>query len=308
MNSWKKKLLILVAINIVFATSGCGLASVKSTYVEQPTQTPFPTSESKETPVPEQKTAAPEQKTVNFSTFEVNKKYYNDVEGFAELKLKLPKLEGNYAGIDEINKFFVAKEEFFYNELPLDLLKESNKKVEGAKDNWYRSAEYSLEGVFGNIISMKAYLDGGAGGVSWAGIEGDTFDLDTGKKLGLKDIFKVSEDEYMNFIYDFVSEKIMNDINNHKEAHDYLFDDPYSGDGYNSIRNFNPDDFYLSKDSLVVFYQKYALSIGAAGPIIFEIPYEKISDMLAIDIKSNDIKNDDKNNIDIKNNNIVDIQ
>ncbi|MEN2776928.1 RsiV family protein [Acetivibrio clariflavus] len=308
MKNWKKKFLLLIAINIVFATSGCGLSSVSTTNVEQPTQTPSYTNESKDTPVPEQETASPQQKTVNFSTFEVNKKYFNDAEGFAELNLKLPKLDGNYAGIDEINRYFAEKEEFFYEELPLDLLKEFNEKVEGQKDNWFRSADYSLEVVFGNIISMKAYLDGGAGGVSWAGIEGDTFDLDTGKKLALKDIFKVNEDEYMNFIYDFVSEKIMNDINNNKEAHDYLFDDPYSGEGYKSIRNFNPDDFYLSKDSLVVFYPKYALSIGAAGPIVFEIPYEKISDMLAIDIKSNVSKYDDKNVSDTKNNIIVDIQ
>ena len=32
-------------------------------------------------------------KTVNFSTFEVNKKYFNDVNGFVELKLKLPRLD-----------------------------------------------------------------------------------------------------------------------------------------------------------------------------------------------------------------------
>lgn len=58
----------------------------------------------------------------------------------------------------------------------------------------------------------------------------------------------------------------------------------------------------------MVFYPKYALSIGAAGPIVFEIPYEKISDMLAIDIKSNVSKYDDKNVSDTKNNIIVDIQ
>jgi len=58
--------------------------------------------------------------------------------------------------------------------------------------------------------------------VGWAGIEGDSFDLNTGKKLSLKDIFNVSNDEYMIF--------------------------------------------YLSKNSLVAFYPKYALVDGAAGP------------------------------------------
>jgi hypothetical protein len=236
-------------------------------------------SDSKGTPLPD-------HKTVNFSTFEVNKKYFNDAKGFVELKLKLPLLDGNYDGIPEINKYFISKEKFFYDELPLDILKESNQKVEGEKDNWYRSADYNLEAVFGDIISMKAYLNGGAGGVGWAGIEGNTFDLNTGKKLSLKDIFKVSEDEYMSFIYDFVSKKIMDEINNDRESrHGYMFDDAYFGDGYKSIRNFDPNDFYLSQNALVVFYQKYVLADGAAGPLIFEIPYESISNILAIDIK-----------------------
>ncbi len=244
----------------------------------QISQEPSIVNDSKETPLAE-------NKTVNFSTFEVNKKYFNDAKGFVELRLDLPKLDGNYDGIPEINKYFVNKEKFFYDELPLDDLIESNAEVKGEQDNWYRSAEYSLTVVFGNIISMEAYLNGGAGGVGWNGIEGDTFDLNTGKKLSLQDIFKVSKDEYMNFIYDFVSKKVMDEINKDKESRNgYMFDDAYSGEGYKSIRNFNPDDFYLSKKALVVFYQKYVLADGAAGPLVFEIPYESISDILAINV------------------------
>lgn len=42
-----------------------------------------------------------------------------------------------------------------------------------------------------------------------------------------------------------------------------------------SVREYDPNDFYLIRDSLVVFYQKYALSPGAAGPIIYEIPHDR---------------------------------
>lgn len=227
------------------------------------------------------------KKNISYSTFDINKKYYNDAKGFVELKLKLPKLDGNYDGIPEINQYFVDKEKFFYNELPLDDLKETNIVVEGMKDNWYRSADYVLEAVIGDIISISAYLDGGAGGVGWAGREGDTFNLNTGKKLILSDIFKVSKDEYMNFIYDFVSKKIMNEINNDKESRNgYMFDDAYSGDGFKSIRGFDQNDFYLTKNALVVFYQKYALADGAAGPKVFEIPFDLISNMLTFNVKS----------------------
>jgi len=222
------------------------------------------------------------QPDIIFTTFDVNKKYYNnDSSGFVELDLKLPRLQGDYDGIAEINSFFVGKEEFFYNQLPIDFF-ELNEKVEGKKDNFYRSAYYNFEVQLGNIISVSGFLDGGAGGVGWGGIEGDTFDLNTGKKLTLSDIFNVGEDKYLKFIYDFVSEKIMDDIKAGKDL--YLFEDAYSGDGYEEIRKFNPDNFFLTKTSLVVFYEKYALAIGAAGPQKYEIPYESILNILAIDI------------------------
>lgn len=225
-------------------------------------------------------------KTVSFFTLDINKKYFNDIKGYVELKLKLPRLDGNYEGIPEINEYFAGKEEFFYDELPLDILKEANIKVEGEKDNWYRSADYKLEAVLGDIISISADLNGGAGGVGWAGIEGDTFNLNTGKKLSLSDIFKTSKDEYMNFIYNFVSEEITEIINDNSRSDSgsaFSFDYAYSGDGYESIRNFDPSNFYLTENYLVVFYPKYALTIGASGPLKFEIPIESISDMLAID-------------------------
>lgn len=180
---------------------------------------------------------------VKFTTFNVNKRY-DEAGGFAELDLKLPELTGSYEGIAAINMFFIDKENFFFSEIDLEPLKSAEmlaNSIKGKESNWYRSAYYSFEAKIGDIISISASLDGGMGGVGWAGIEGDTFDLNTGKKLVLSDIFKVSEDEYLDFIYDFVAN--------------------------------------------IVFYQKYALADGASGPQVFEIPYDAILNILAIDIK-----------------------
>lgn len=283
MNHWQRRLLIVtLIINLIFVFSGCNLLEANKGYPAQPIEERSNKNDSKVTPIPV-------DKTVNFSTYDVNKKYFNDVNGFAELKLKLPQLDGNYDGIPEINKYFGGKEKFFYDELPLDILKESNQKVEGKNDNWYRSADYKLEAVLGEIISISADLNGGAGGVGWAGIEGDSFNLNTGKKLSLENIFKVKKDEYMNFIYDSVSKKIMSEINNNKQSSygsGYNFDDAYSGDGFKSIRSFDPNNFYLSKNALVVFYPKYDLKSGAGGPQKFEIPFESILNILAIDVKT----------------------
>lgn len=277
-NCRRKFVMLILIMNFIFVFSGCNLSEKNKSDSSQPTQTSVKNDY--------EAASNQTQKTVNFSTFDVNKKYYNDVNGFVELKLKLPRLDGNYEGIPEINKYFVSKEKFFYNELPLNDLNESNQKVEGEKDNWYRSADYNLELVSGDIISMSADLNGGAGGVSWADIEGDTFNLKTGKKLSLGDIFKVNNDEYMNFIYDFVSKKIMSEINSDKYSRQgYMFDDANSGEGYKSIRKYDQNNFYLTKNALVVFYPKYELADGASGPKMYEIPYESISDMMAIKVK-----------------------
>lgn len=241
-----------------------------------PTATPTP-------PTPAQQPAQEADDEIVYSTVEVSKKYYNDEGGFVDLELRLPQIEGNYQGISEINDYFLGKEAFFYEELPLDLLKEANLTVEGAKDNYFRSADYHLEAKIGDIISLSAVLDGGAGGVSWAGIEGNTFDLNTGKKLSLSDVFTVSEEEYLAFIYAFVTKTTSEEINDSlAQGHGspYNFEDPYAEAGREAIRGFAPDDFYLTEDSLVVFYQKYAISSGAAGPQKFEIPYQDMADML----------------------------
>jgi hypothetical protein len=283
MNNWQRRfMLVIYVINLIFVLSGCNILEKNKGYTAKPIQKPHIKSDSELSPIPV-------NKTVNFSTFDVNKKYFNDVDGFAELTLKLPRLDGNYDGIPEINNYFVSKEKFFYDELPLDIFKESNIKVEGEHDNWYRSADYKLEAVIGDIISISADLNGGAGGVGWPGKEGDVFNLNTGEILSLGDMFKVRKDEYMNYIYDFVSKNIMAEINSSKQkgyGSGYDFDDAYSGEGYKTIRDFfDPSNFYLSKNALVVFYPQHALRGGPTGPLIFEIPFESILSILAIDVK-----------------------
>ena len=229
---------------------------------------------------------------VTFSTYSVQKRYYNDAGGYIELDLKLPVLSGSFRGIPKINDFFAAKEEYFFNDLPFGSITESEarySRIEGQKSGHYRSARYRFETVLGHIISISAELDGGRGGVGWAGMEGNTFDLNTGRKLGLSDIFGINQGASLNIIYDLVSEILTNNINKAIEAgygSPYWFDDVYEGKGYAIIRDyFHPDNFYLTHNSLVVFYEKYSLTAGAGGPQAFHIPYESIMDILSGELK-----------------------
>jgi len=222
-----------------------------------------------------------ENKSVRFSTYSVQKKCYNDEGGWADMDFVIPRLEGDYAGIPIINGFFADKEKSFYDDYLNDVMGGAG-KVEGDKDGFSKIVHYSLEAVIGSVISISGVLGGGAGGVTWGGLEGNVFLLDTGKKLGLSDIFKVGEGRYMDAIYDLVSAEIKSNIAKYGDDCGYFFDDPYSGEGHRMIReNFNKSDFYLTAGSLVVFYEKYALAFGAAGPQVFHIPFASIADILA---------------------------
>jgi len=239
--------------------------------------------------------------TVEFSTIRVWEKFYNESGDYVELDLVLPVLSGDYAGIPQINEFFLGRVQHFCDELDFETYLRDLDEIRiehpndivynGLSSNLGREARYMLGASFGNVISISAELDGGMGGVSWSGAEGHTFDLDTGKRLGLSDIFAVTEEQYMSLIYDHVSREIAESMLDsselgHEEHNMYLFDDPYSGAGYDSIRQFDQNDFFLQETSLVVFYPKYALAPGFAGMTLnyFYIPYSEIEDMLAINL------------------------
>ncbi|MCL1792332.1 MAG: RsiV family protein [Oscillospiraceae bacterium] len=227
-----------------------------------------------------------DSENITFVTYPIREKYYNSANGYAELDLTLPAIDGYYGGIETINEFFAAKKDFFYGELPLESL-ESAGEAEGKKDGYFRSAHYRFAARIGDIVSIWADLDGGAGGVGWQGIEGDVFRLGTGKKLILPDIFNVGKDQYSERLHDFVAGEIAANIARFGDGAGYMFDDPYSGEGYESIRTHDESDFYLTEDCLVVFYPKYVLADGASGPQVFYIPYDRISDILAFELPAN---------------------
>lgn len=221
--------------------------------------------------------------SVSFDTYNIDKKYYGENGNYVELILKLPRLQGNYKGIPVINDYFAEKEQFFYEQLPFETMEAGDHLIiDGQAAGYFVSAHYYMETQIGNIISITAVLDGGAGGVSWAGLEGNTFNLETGKKIELFELFQVSEEEYMSIIYDYISNQITKEIQ--AGAAGYFFQDAYSEDGIASIRGWNKDNFILSNSGLLIFYEKYELAYGAAGVQVYEIPYDLIRDILLIDI------------------------
>jgi len=230
-----------------------------------------------------------ESKQFVYDTRDVNKQYEGASGSYVDLLLTLPQLQGDFKGIPAINEYYNGLESFYYNELP-EIPEDIDYKISGIDSGYYVSADYKFEYMKDNILSISAYLDGGAGGVSWAGLSGDTFNLETGEKLTLDQIFKVSSEEYRDKVFGLIADEISKAIEeevNNGNGNLFFFDDPYTGDGYKAIsESFDSNNFYLTQDALILFYPKYALAAGAAGPLSFKIPYESLEGMLNFELKT----------------------
>ena len=207
---------------------------------------------------------------LQFATFDINRTY-EGAAGFTELDLRLPRLSGDYRGLALINRFYAEKEAFFYEEMvssdPL-MAEFPSESIKGRMTNHYRSADYCFTAKKGRILSIMAYLDGGSSGSERAGKEGNTFDLVTGQRLSLSDLFRVSEAEYLKVIHTFLERR---GTDGGCEA------------GSPELKP-DPDNFYLTDHALVVFYLQPGLNSNGEGRQMMEIPYGEISHILTVDI------------------------
>ncbi len=225
-----------------------------------------------------------------YYTVDIEKRYFNDGDDYVDLILKLPQFDGDYKGVGKINCYLMNLEQKYYKELPdISFDEFDDFQVNGRDSGYFRSATYEFETMLGDIVSVSAILDGGEGGVDWTGDSGETFNLNSGDRLTLADLFTVQESKYMEVLYKLISEEIDKNIIESQESgsgNPYLFDTPYQEEGYEAIRkNFDSNNFFLTDNSLVIFYPKDALSYGAAGPQRFDIPLDELEDILDLDLK-----------------------
>ncbi|HWQ72348.1 MAG TPA: RsiV family protein [Desulfitobacteriaceae bacterium] len=211
----------------------------------------------------------------------LKKRIVNDYQVTIDYDLNFVQLTGTYKGIEAINNYYDLKEKtYFFGKEYNDYFNYPNSLKD---NNFYLKADYRVEVQAGDILSISGSGDSWAGGVSNPTLYGDVFDLNTGDKLTLADIFKVSPDEYLNLIYGEAAKSINKEIAEGNNR--YSFDDAYSEDGQAVIKQeFKHEKFYLTEKSLVVFYPKYSLGAGAAGTFKFEIPLDLIKDKSNIDI------------------------
>ncbi len=92
-------------------------------------------------------------------------------------------------------------------------------------------------------------------------------DLTTGEFYELKDLFKEDSD-YVKVLSDIIGEQIKNN-----PEYSYIFPDSYNG-----IKE--DQHFYVSQDTLYIYFYPYEIAPYAAGFPTFKIPYKDIIDII----------------------------
>lgn len=174
-----------------------------------------------------------------------------------------------FEGAEEINR---CLEEYQKNNIAYE---ESN--AEWLEEDTEEYGEYIIYNSYSSTLSEIAYFDekylsfcqqdydytGGAHGMPiWTGF---TFDLETGQRLGLKDIIGNSEEELKDIVTEYFAEYIGENPDNFwDDAVDYVRE-------YTSFDS----DYYLTEEGIKFYFSPYALSSYAAGFQEATIPYEE---------------------------------
>jgi hypothetical protein len=93
---------------------------------------------------------------------------------------------------------------------------------------------------------------------------GFVFDLETGKKLRLNELFTVNE-TFLSVINGFMLETV-------KEKDIPIFE-------FTDFKGMDDSaEFYLQDESLIIVFQEYAYTPYVYGPLVFNIPFSEITD------------------------------
>lgn len=227
-------------------------------------------------------TAAPQ---VSSPTLSIERKVHTETvrdekDGTVLLTLKMtyPQIKNpeNNAGISKINEYYGKQYDEFRNRVMLDGLRMARGDKEAARNSGFEfrphayerdmEMDYNANNLL-SVVNLQYENTGGAHPNScWLS---DTFDVTTGKKLSLADILGGSREEALEKVYQTVLEQIKKT----EGTEEFVYQDNYPENVRNS---FSENDFVLTSNSLMVYYQPYAIAPYAAGIPKFELPYSQM--------------------------------
>jgi hypothetical protein len=224
------------------------------------------------TPVPEKATASSVQ-----VLHQVRSQTFKDQDGtvLLEAKIVFPEIKDpdNRNGVSLINQYYQTSCDEFFSKTVADALEKAKEDRAFAQKNGYPffvrtyDRSFSIPYNGNNLLSVLEEQFENFGGAHPDTVRmSQTFDVTTGKKLELTDFLGATQEQALEKVYTAVLAQI--------KAKQGTDQDVFSEGYTESVRkNYSPQDFWLSDQSMVFCYQLYTIAPYAAGFQQFEIPF-----------------------------------
>lgn len=198
---------------------------------------------------------------------------------FITVRYSLPDITNPYAPdpYSTLSDYYDKKGKELQN-AATDIVGAAQEDFDFARENGYEFYPYADEQDYVLKLDTDRYVSvlrihytylGGAHGEGY--LFSDTFDMSTGEIMTLDQIFTVSSDEYMPRVLAEMKTQAAQRLTEDKTP---VFDETALEDA------FDPNCFYLTPDTLVIYYQVYSLGSHTLGAPEFSIPREALEDIL----------------------------
>lgn len=174
--------------------------------------------------------------------------------------------------LEELNAYYETKAFIYENTNIINLYQMAIKEYEYSVANGFPVRKYETfidyEITYNQNCILSLYFDqyeytGGAHGNTIR--YSDTWNLQNGKRIELSDVFSCrnNHQEYViQNIYDQIKNEIMNGSNPYFENYQQLV-----------LESFEEDNFYLTQEGVVIYFQHYDIAPYSSGIPTFTIPY-----------------------------------
>lgn len=211
-----------------------------------------------------------------FVSREIQTKFLYDSATLLTLRIAYPQLSSLEDPFvqDDINDHYRQEEESFYNYASGNLLDDAlvnyNESVKkGFPFRVYDAVMLYTVTMNENCI-FSTYFDqyqftGGAHGSTIR--YSDNWQLQTGRRIRLKDLFKRTENPRSLLLKQIL-----------QLAEENMRENPVYFENYKEliVKYFNPDSFYLTPTGIAIYFQQYEIAPYSTGIVVFEIPYESL--------------------------------
>ena len=139
---------------------------------------------------------------------------------------------------------------------------------------WAMEMAFEVQRNDGTVLSILRELYENRGGVHPSVVYfAETYEVASQGRLLLGNLFTVPEDVYLARLQDMILAQM-----DQRETGDGVYYFEFAREQLLNL--LDPMDFALTEDSLLIFFDVYALAPYAAGPQYFYLPYSELSDIL----------------------------